>query len=96
MVGVTLEDRRIALKRDEALGLTRDTLDLYGLYYAFRFPGALRENDGLFRWCVRTIRDACIRGDCEELRRHGHSDSVALAYMRRARALWRVSVRARR
>jgi aminoglycoside phosphotransferase len=59
MVGVTPEDRRIALKRAEALGLTRDTLDLYGLYYAFRLLGALRENDGLFRWCVRTIRDAC-------------------------------------
>jgi aminoglycoside phosphotransferase (APT) family kinase protein len=59
MVGVTPEDRRIALKRAEALGLTRDTLDLYGLYYAFRFLGALRKNDGLFRWCVRTIREAC-------------------------------------
>jgi aminoglycoside phosphotransferase (APT) family kinase protein len=59
MAGVTPEDRRIALKRAEALGLTRDTLDLYGLFYAFRFLGALRENDGLFRWCVRTIREAC-------------------------------------
>jgi aminoglycoside phosphotransferase (APT) family kinase protein len=59
MAGVTPEDRRIALKRAEALGLTRDTLDLYGLYYAFRLLGALRENDGLFRWCVRTIREAC-------------------------------------
>jgi hypothetical protein len=56
---VTPEDRRIALKRAEALGLTRDTLDLYRLYYAFRFLGALRENDGLFRWCARTIREAC-------------------------------------
>jgi aminoglycoside phosphotransferase (APT) family kinase protein len=46
MAGMTLDDRRIALKRAEAHGLTRDTLDLYGLYYAFRFLGALRENDG--------------------------------------------------
>jgi aminoglycoside phosphotransferase (APT) family kinase protein len=59
MTGVTPEDRGIALKRAEALGVTRDTLDLYDLYYAFRFLGALRENDGLFRWCVRTIREAC-------------------------------------
>jgi hypothetical protein len=59
MAGITLDDRRIALKRAEARGLTRDTLDLYGLYYAFRFLGAVRENDGLFRWCVRTIRGAC-------------------------------------
>lgn len=59
MAGVTPEDRRVGLKRAEALGLTRETLDLYGLYYAFRFLGALRENDGLFRWCVRTIREAC-------------------------------------
>jgi aminoglycoside phosphotransferase (APT) family kinase protein len=59
MAGVTPEDRRVAMKRAEALGLTRETLDLYGLYYAFRFLGALRENDGLFRWCVRTIREAC-------------------------------------
>jgi aminoglycoside phosphotransferase (APT) family kinase protein len=59
MTGVTPEDRRIALNRAEALGLTKETLDLYGLYYAFRFLGALRENDSLFRWCVRIIRDAC-------------------------------------
>jgi aminoglycoside phosphotransferase (APT) family kinase protein len=59
MAGVTLEDRRAALSRAEAVGLTRETLDLYALYYAFRFLGALRDNDGLFRWCVRTIREAC-------------------------------------
>jgi aminoglycoside phosphotransferase (APT) family kinase protein len=59
MAGVTPEDRRVAQKRAAALGLTRETLDLYGLYYAFRFLGAVRENDGLFRWCVRTIREAC-------------------------------------
>jgi aminoglycoside phosphotransferase (APT) family kinase protein len=59
MAGVTPEDRLVALKRAEALGLTRETLDLYSLYYAFRFLGARRENDGLFRWCVRTIREAC-------------------------------------
>ncbi len=59
MAGVTPEDRRVALKRAEALGLTKETLDLYGLYYAFRFLGAQRENDGLFRWCMRTIREAC-------------------------------------
>jgi aminoglycoside phosphotransferase (APT) family kinase protein len=62
MAGVTPEDRRVALRRAEALGLTRKTLDLYGLYYAFRFLGARRESDGLFRWCVRTIREAC--GSC--------------------------------
>jgi aminoglycoside phosphotransferase (APT) family kinase protein len=59
MTGVTPEDRRVALKRAEALGLTKETLDLHGLYYAFRFLGVLRENDGLFRWFVRTIREAC-------------------------------------
>jgi aminoglycoside phosphotransferase (APT) family kinase protein len=59
MTGVTSEDRRVALKRAEAFGLTKETLELYGLYYAFRFLGALRENDGLFRWCVRTIHEAC-------------------------------------
>jgi len=60
MAGVTPEDRRVALKRAKALGLTRETLDLYGLYYAFRLLGAQRENDGLFRWCVQTIREACV------------------------------------
>jgi aminoglycoside phosphotransferase (APT) family kinase protein len=59
MAGVTPEDRRVALKRAEALGLKTETLDLYGLYYAFRFLGAVRESDGLLRWCVRTIRGAC-------------------------------------
>jgi hypothetical protein len=58
MAGVTHGDRQVALRRAEALGLTRETLDLCSLYYAFRFLGALRENDGLFRWCVRTIREA--------------------------------------
>jgi aminoglycoside phosphotransferase (APT) family kinase protein len=59
MAGVTPEDRGIALQQAEALGLTRQTLDLYRLYYAFRFLGAVRETDGLFRWCARTIREAC-------------------------------------
>jgi aminoglycoside phosphotransferase (APT) family kinase protein len=59
MAGATPEDRRVALERAEAIGLTRETLDLYGLYYAFRFLGARRDSDGLFRWCVRTIREAC-------------------------------------
>jgi aminoglycoside phosphotransferase (APT) family kinase protein len=62
MTGVTPDDKRVALKRAESLGLTRETLHLYGLYYAFRFLGARRESDGLFRWCVRTIREAC--GSC--------------------------------
>jgi hypothetical protein len=69
---VTPEDRRVALKRAEALGLTKETLDLYGLYYAFRFLGALRENDGLFRRCVRTVREACCSWRLRELRRHRH------------------------
>jgi hypothetical protein len=71
MAGVTPEDRRIALKRAEALGLTSDTLDLYGLYYAFRFLGALGENGGLYGACEPSARRA-VHGDCEELRRHGH------------------------
>jgi hypothetical protein len=54
------------------IGLTKETLDLYGLYYAFRFLGALRENDGLFRRCVRTVREACCSWRLRELRRHRH------------------------
>jgi aminoglycoside phosphotransferase (APT) family kinase protein len=64
MAGVTPDDRRAALKRGETHGLTRETLDLYSLFYAFRFLGALRDNDGLFRWCVRTIREACSSRVC--------------------------------
>jgi aminoglycoside phosphotransferase (APT) family kinase protein len=59
MAGVMPEDRRAALKQAEARGLTREMLDLYSLYYAFRLLGARRESDGLFRWCVRTIAKAC-------------------------------------
>jgi aminoglycoside phosphotransferase (APT) family kinase protein len=64
MAGVTPEDRRVALKRAETLGLTKETLDLYSLYYAFRCLGAVRQNDGLFRWCVRTIHGACRSRVC--------------------------------
>jgi hypothetical protein len=31
------------------------------LSYPFRFLGALRETDGLFRWCVRTIHAGDIQ-----------------------------------
>jgi len=59
MTGVTSGDKRVALERARDLGLTTEVLDLYSLYYAFRLLGARRENDGLFRWCVRTIGEAC-------------------------------------
>jgi len=59
MDSVTADDR--ALVRDHALrlGLREQSLTLYRLYYAFRFLGAPRENDGLLRWCVSTIEAAC-------------------------------------
>lgn len=58
MAGVTAEDKAVALERAGGRGLTRQALDLYRLYYAFRLLGAPRDNDGLFRWCVRTISKA--------------------------------------
>ena len=59
MESVTPGDR--ALVRDHALGLglREPSLALYRLYYAFRFLGAPRENDGLLRWCAATIAAAC-------------------------------------
>ena len=55
MESVTPGDR--ALVRDHALGLglREPSLALYRLYYAFRFLGAPRENDGLLHWCAATI-----------------------------------------
>jgi aminoglycoside phosphotransferase (APT) family kinase protein len=58
MAGVIAKDKEVARERAEGLGLTRQVLDMYALYYAFRFLGAPRDGDGLFKWCVRTIGEA--------------------------------------
>ncbi len=38
-----------------------DVTPIQQLSYPFRFLGAPRETDGLFRWCVRTIRAGDIQ-----------------------------------
>jgi aminoglycoside phosphotransferase (APT) family kinase protein len=59
MASVTADDRALVLGHALGLGLKAQSLALYRLYYAFRFLGARRENDGLLRWCATTIDAAC-------------------------------------
>jgi Ser/Thr protein kinase RdoA (MazF antagonist) len=54
--GITAEDRRVVSTHAASLGLTAETLELYGLWYAFRLLDTPRE--GLVRWCVGRIRAA--------------------------------------
>ena len=56
MAGITAEDKRIVLNCLMERGLSRDVLELYRLFYAFRFLDTLKA--GLLRWCVDTIRSA--------------------------------------
>jgi len=58
MASVTADDRKFVLDHALGLGLNPRSLALYRLYYAFRFLGAPRENDGLLRWCAATIEAA--------------------------------------
>lgn len=55
--GVTALDREAVLGRLRKAGLHEDDLELYRLYSAFRFLDTPR--DGLFHWCLATIRAAC-------------------------------------
>jgi hypothetical protein len=53
---ITREDRRLVSEHATRLGGSPETVELYSLYYAFRFLGEARE--GLFRWCVEQISAA--------------------------------------
>jgi hypothetical protein len=71
MVGVTPEDRRVALKRAEALGLEGHPGPLWPITPSTFLAHCARTmacSDGA---CEPSARRA-VRGDCEELRRHGH------------------------
>lgn len=57
MAGVTAQDRQTILTCIQEQGLSDMDLALYRLFYAFRFLHTPRE--GLFRWCIETIRSAC-------------------------------------
>ncbi len=57
MAGVTPEDKRVVLDHLTERGLSRDVLELYRLFYAFRFLDTSKA--GLLRWCADTIRSAC-------------------------------------
>ncbi len=55
--GVTVADRQIVSDHLRRRGLCDGDLQLYALFYAFRFLHTTRE--GLFRWCLDTLRAAC-------------------------------------
>lgn len=58
LAGITQSDRDFARTRARSFGIDDQVLRLYSLYYAFRFLGAPRENDGLLRWCASRIAAA--------------------------------------
>ena len=57
MSDVSAQDRQVVLERAREHGLDNKDLAICRLFLAFRFLDTPR--DGLFRWCVSTIRPVC-------------------------------------